>query len=223
MEEGEVERLQAKFHLNVFIVSASGGQNNNFLPILTFWGLLYRSAFTDEGQISCARVDARSIRQAYLSSSGIEKTNFTILLNSAFCGVTSWQRSENIEHECTTTNLPLPNGIKIVSALQRLHGEIVRRISAVQKRDEQIYRQTKTQRFWPPRRRVISERHQTLHGDRGPCVRSVQSADHKRMHQLLHDLAVDVLADLAETAQLEEAAAGGDTSKCSRNVNSASV
>jgi len=42
------------------------------------------------------------------------------------------------------------------------------------------------------------------------------------VNQLLHDLAVDVLPDLTETAQLEEAA-GGDTSnmltECQLGVN----
>jgi len=33
-------------------------------------------------------------------------------------------------------------------------------------------RQTKTQRFWPPLRRVKSEPHKTRHGDRGPRARS---------------------------------------------------
>jgi len=36
----------------------------------------------------------------------------------------------------------LSNGIKIVSVLQRLHGEIGRTISDVQKRDEQTNKQT---------------------------------------------------------------------------------
>jgi len=40
-------------------------------------------------------------------------------------------------HNYITTNLPVSNGIKIVSVLQRLHGEIGRTISDVQKRDEQ--------------------------------------------------------------------------------------
>ena len=44
---------------------------------------------------------------------------------------------------CTTTNLPLSNGIKIVSVLQRLHGEIGHTICDIQKRDEQANRQTK--------------------------------------------------------------------------------
>ena len=43
--------------------------------------------------------------------------------------------------------------------------------------DKQTNRQTdkKTQRFWPPRRRVKSEPHQTWHGDRGPRARSFTS------------------------------------------------
>ena len=51
---------------------------------------------------------------------------------------------------CTTTNFPLSNGIKTISVFQRLHGEIGRTNSDVQKR----VRQTKTQRFSPPRRRL---------------------------------------------------------------------
>ena len=102
-----------------------------------------------------------------------------IFWTSAFSGVDSWQQSDKVEHGCTTTNLPLSNCIKIVSVLQRLHGEIGRTISDVQKRDEQTNRQTdrqtdrqETQRFWPPRRRVKSEPHQTWHSDRGPRARS---------------------------------------------------
>jgi len=67
--------------------------------------------------------------------------------------------------------LPLSNGIKIVSVLQRLHGESGRTNYDVQKRDGQTDRQ-KTQRFWPPRRRVKSEPHQTWYGDRGPRAHS---------------------------------------------------
>ena len=42
LEQTQGLHSQAKFHLNVFIVSASGGQNHNFWQIVTFWGLLYR-------------------------------------------------------------------------------------------------------------------------------------------------------------------------------------
>jgi len=125
LEQTKGLHLQAKFHLNVFIVSASGGQKAQF------W------------------------------------VNFDIFGGSC----------TEVEHGCTTTNLPLSNSVKIVSVLQRLHGEIGRTNSNVQKRDGQTDKQTdkKTERFWPPRRRVKSEPHQTLHGDTGPRARSCTS------------------------------------------------
>ena len=61
--------------------------------------------------------------------------NFCHFWTSAFSDVDSWRQSEKVEHKCTTTNLPLSNGIKINSVLQRLHGEIGRTNSDVQKRD----------------------------------------------------------------------------------------
>ena len=61
----------------------------------------------------------------------------------AFSGVANWHQSYKVERWCTTTNLPLSNGIKIVSVVQRLHGEIT--ISDVQKRDRQINRQANKQ------------------------------------------------------------------------------
>jgi len=71
--------------------------------------------------------------------------NFAVFWTSAFSVVANWQQSEKVEHGWTTsTNLPLSNGIKIVSVglLQCLHGEIGRTVSDVQKRDEQTDRQT---------------------------------------------------------------------------------
>ena len=101
--------------------------------------------------------------------------NFCQFWTSAFSVVPNRQQSEKVDHEYTTTNLPLPNGIKIVSVLQRLHGEIGRTISDVQRRDGQRKTDKKTQRFWPPRRRVKSKAHQTWHGDRGPQAYSCTS------------------------------------------------
>jgi len=107
-----------------------------------------------------------------------ENHNFCRFWTSGFSGVASWPQSDKVEHGYTTTNLPLSNGMKIVSVIQRLHGEIRRAISDVQKRDEQKNRQTdkqKTKRFWLPRRRVKSEPHQTWHDDRGPRACSCTS------------------------------------------------
>jgi len=70
-----------------------------------------------------------------------EKYKKSLAVNSMF----NWRQSEKGEHGCTTTNLPLSNGIKIVSLLQRLHGEIGRTISDVQKRDGQTDKHTDRQ------------------------------------------------------------------------------
>jgi len=64
---------------------------------------------------------------------------------SAFSGVANWQQSEKVEHVCQLQTFPYPAVLKIVSVLQRLHGEIGRTISDVQKRDEQTNRQTNRQ------------------------------------------------------------------------------
>ena len=59
-QETEAEGLHAKFHVNMFIVSASGGGKSQFWVNFDSWGLLYRPAFTDEGQIWCAKADRTS-------------------------------------------------------------------------------------------------------------------------------------------------------------------
>ena len=70
---------------------------------------------------------------------------FDVFWTSAFSDVANCHQSQKVEHGCTTTNLPLSNGITTVSVLQRLHGEIGRTNSDVQKRDEQTDRQTDRQ------------------------------------------------------------------------------
>ena len=164
--------------MNVFIVSAFRGQKPQFWANFDVWGLLYRPPFTDYSQIWYAIADPWYMLTCQISSRSVYSVAlcwrkppiFAIFWTSAFSVVANWQQSDKVEHGCTTTNLPLSNGIKIVSVLQRLHGEIGSTISDDQKCDELTNRQTdkqKTQRFWPPRRRLKSEPHQTWHGDRG--------------------------------------------------------
>jgi len=122
---------------------------SNFRQILTFWGASVPNPFTDEGQIWCAVANPWctlkrqiSLRSVYSVALCWRKTRiFAVFWTSAFSGVANWQESEKVEHGCATTNLPLSNGIKIVSVLQCLHGEIGRIISDVKKRDEQTDRQ----------------------------------------------------------------------------------
>jgi len=128
-------------------------KNHNFGQILTFLG----APFTDDSQPNLVCY-SRSMVYAYVPnfvSIGLfcrplaakKRTIFAVFWTSAFSDVAIWQQSEKVEHECTTTNLPLSNGIKIVSVLERLHGKIGYTISDVQKRDEQTDRQTKNSTF----------------------------------------------------------------------------
>ena len=125
-------------------------KNHNFWANFEFWGLLYRPPFTDAGQIWCAIADPRYTLKCQISSRSVysvalcwRKTSiFTVFWTSAFSVLANCQQYEKVEHGCTTTNLSLSNGIKIVSVFLRLHGEIGRTISDVQNRDEQKDRQT---------------------------------------------------------------------------------
>jgi len=86
-----------------------------------------------------------SSRSVYLSPSGGRKTPiFAVFCTLAFSDAANWQQSEKVEHGCTTkpTDLPISNGNKIVSVIQRLHGEIAHTNADIQKRDGQTNKQT---------------------------------------------------------------------------------
>jgi len=86
-----------------------------------------------------------------LSHSGGEKPKSCRFWNSAFCDVANRLCAEKVEHRCTNTNLPLSNGVKIVSILHRLQSKIVRINSNIHKHDitstidKQAHRQTTKQ------------------------------------------------------------------------------
>jgi len=139
----------------VHCVSFRWPKTTLFGQILIFFGLLYRAPFTGfEDQIWCAIADPGYTLTCQISSRSVYSVAlwrrkppiFAFFWISAFSVVANWQQSEKVEHGCTTANLPLSNGIKIVSVLQRLHGEIGRTIFDVQKRDEQTDRQTDKQK-----------------------------------------------------------------------------
>ena len=120
-----------------------------------FLGAPVPISFTNEGYMLCAIADPwytltcqTASRSVYSVALCWRKPQFLpFFWISAFSGVAIWQQSEKVEHGYTTTNLPLSNGIKIVSILPRLHGEIGRTIYDVQNRDEQTNRQTKISAF----------------------------------------------------------------------------
>ena len=114
----QTQGLPAKFHLNAFIVSASGGQKLQFwtnfdifggscidplLPMTAKFGVLQRTG--------SLRLRAKfHLDRFIMSPSGGEKPPiFAIIWTSALSVVANWQQSEKVEHGCTTTNLPLSN------------------------------------------------------------------------------------------------------------------
>ena len=123
-------------------------RNYNFGQILTFLGAPIPTPFTDEGQIWRAIADPWYTFTCEISSQLVysvilwrRKTPiFAVFWTSVFSDVANWHQSQKVEHGCTTTSLLLSNGIKIVSVVQRLRGEIRRTISDVQKRDGQSNR-----------------------------------------------------------------------------------
>ena len=124
------------------------GTKTQFLANLTFWEFLYPDSFTDKGQMRCARPHPRytltwkiSSRSVYCVALWRRKIpNFAVFWTSAFYGVACWRQSQKVENMCTTANVSLSNCVKIVSVLQRIHGQIGRTISNVQKRDGQTDR-----------------------------------------------------------------------------------
>jgi len=137
---------------------------------LTFWGLLYRPPFTDEGQIWCAVEDPLCTLMCQISSRRLFCRPL-VKNNLNFCHIfdfgiqwcrqlaaiwESWARAHNYK--------PSPiQRYQNLSVLQRIHGEIWRTKSDVQKRDGQRDKQTKCKPY------------QTWHGDRGPRARSCVS------------------------------------------------
>ena len=138
-------------------------KNHNFGQILKFGGLLYRFPFTDEVKFSaaCARTDPWCTLRAkfrldrfILSPSGSDKTQiFPFFGLLAFCGVANCRQSDKVEYGCTTTN----QGIKIVHAFMAKAGAQTLTF------ESSTNKHPKPQRFWPLRRRVNSDTHQTWH------------------------------------------------------------
>ena len=68
--------LTGEFHLNVFIVSSSGGQKPQIWANFEFWGLLYRLPFTDKAQIWCPEADRTSTLTCQISSESVHCVGF---------------------------------------------------------------------------------------------------------------------------------------------------
>jgi len=193
LEQTQGLNLQAKFHLNVSVVSASGGQNPQFLANFDIFGgsctdplLLMKAKFGELQQTHGARLPAKfRLDRFILSSCGGEKPKFLPFL--PFFGFRHLVMSPiviNLRKLSTGAQLqtfPYPKASKSFlysNAFVAKSGAQTLTFKSVT--DKQTNRQTdrqikKTQRFWPPRRRVKHEPHQTWHGDRGSRARSCTS------------------------------------------------
>jgi len=91
----------------------------------------------------------------------------------------SWRQSEKVEHGAQTQTFPYPTASKSFlcsNAFMATSGAQSLTFKSVTNKQTNIQtNRQKTQRFWPPRRRVKSEPHQAWHGDRGPRARSCAS------------------------------------------------
>jgi len=143
-------------------------KNHNFWQIWTFWGLLYRPPFTDHGQIWCAT--AHSVRlcakfhldRFILSPSVGEKTPILRIfglrhlvvspIGSSLRKLKTGAQLQAFPYPTASQSFLYSNAFMAKSGAQSLTFKSVTN----KQTDRQTDRQ-KTQRFWPPRRRVKSD------------------------------------------------------------------
>ena len=158
-------------------------KNHNFWANFDCLGFLYRPLLPLRAKCALPqqthqgiwlRAKFRLDRFILSPSEGENPQLFSVLWTSAFSGVDSWRQSElNTGAQLQTFTYPMASTSSLYSgAFMAKSGEQTLKFTSV--RNRQTNRQ-KTQRFWPPRRRVKSEPHQTWHGDRGPRARSCTS------------------------------------------------
>jgi len=117
---------------------------------------------------------------------------FAVFWTSAFSDVANCHQSQQVQHGAQLQTFPYPTASKSFlysnTFMAKSGAQSLTFKSETNKQtDKQTDKQTKkTQRFWPPRRRVKSEPNQTWHGDRGPRARSCTS---KTFGGLMHSFA----------------------------------
>ena len=174
-------------------------KNHNFGQILTFWGLLYLPPFTDEGQIWCAIADRWSTFVCEISSRSVYSVALCWRKTPIFAvfGLRHLVLSANgnsmtkLNTDAQLQTFPYPTVLKSFlysnAFMAKSGAQSPTFKSVTNKQTDRLTNKQKTQRFWPPRRRVKSEPHQTWHGDRGPRARSCTS---KTFGGLTHSFAV---------------------------------
>jgi len=114
---------------------------------------------------------------------------FAVFWTWAFSGVANGSSLRKLNTGTQLQTLPYPTASRSFlysNAFTAKSGAQSLTFKSVTNRHRQQTNRQKTQRFWPPRRRVKSEPHQTWHGDRGPRARFCAS---KTLGCLMHSFA----------------------------------
>jgi len=180
LEQTQGLHLPAKFYLNVIIVSASGGQEPQFWANFDISGapLPMRAKFGVLEQTRGIRLRSKfRLDQFILSPSEGEKSQFLPCfglrhlvvspIGSNLRKLSTGAQLQTFPYPTVSKSFLYSNAFLAKSGAQSLTFKSVT--------DRQTDKHKKTQRFWPRRRRVKSEPHQTWHGDRGPRARSCTS------------------------------------------------
>jgi len=181
LEQTQGLQLHAKFHLNLFIVLAFGGQKPQFWAFFYIWGgLLYRHLFIDKGQIWCTIADPRYMLTAKfrldrfnLSSCGGENLQFLPffrLPHLVVSPVSIILRKLNTGAQLQTFPYPMASKSFLYSnpfmAKSGAKAVTFKRVTN---------RKTDKNNVFGRPAAGESEPHQTWHGDRGPRTRSCTS------------------------------------------------
>jgi len=92
LEQTQGLHLHVKFHQNVFIVSASGGQKPQFLADFDLWLAPEPSPFTDQSQIWCTIADPRYTLTCQISSRSVYSVALCWRKTQIFCRFFGLQR-----------------------------------------------------------------------------------------------------------------------------------
>ena len=179
LEQTQGLHLPAKFHLNVFIVSASNGQKPQFWTNSDILGgSCIDPLLPMRAKFFCAIADPRSTRTCQISSRSVYSVVLWRRTPPNFCHILPYF---GLRHSVMS---PVGSSLKKLNTgaqLQTFHYTTVTKsflysnafmakpgeqsLTFKSATDRQTNRQTdrqKTQRFWPPRRRMKSEPHQKL-------------------------------------------------------------
>jgi len=169
IEQTQRLHLQAKFDLNVFIVSASSGQQPQFCANFDFLGATVPTRFTGEGQMWCVTADPWYMLTCQILSRSVysvalcwRKTPiFAVIfglrhlvlspIGNSLTKLNTGAQLQTFPYPTASKSFLYSNTFIAKSGAQSLTFK-----SVTNKQTDK-----KTKHFWPPQRRMKSDPHQT--------------------------------------------------------------